>query len=90
MHRIVGTPDYMAPEILKGEGCSDKSVDFWSMGVILYEFLVGIPPFNDETVDKIYENILGMKMVWPDIGEDEDCLRPDAADLIKRLLDPNP
>lgn len=52
----------MAPEIIKGESCSKKSVDFWSMGVILYEFLVGIPPFNDDSVEKIYQNILTMNM----------------------------
>ena len=89
-HRIVGTPDYMAPEIVTGEDCSSKAIDWWSMGVILYEFLVGIPPFNDDTVEKIFENIVKLRIQWPQIGYDEDCLSPEAADLIKKLLTLDP
>lgn len=44
----------------------------WSLGVITYEFLVGIPPFNDETPEKIFENILTRKIEWPEIGDGED------------------
>ncbi len=90
LHRIIGTPDYMAPEIVKGEDCNNKSVDWWSMGVILYEFLVGVPPFNDDTVEKIYDNILNFRIEWPNIGYEEDCMSPDAQNLITGLLDPNP
>ena len=90
VHRLVGTPDYMAPEIIRGDDCNSKSVDWWSMGVILYEFIVGVPPFNDETVEQVYQNILNLKMEWPNIGKDEDCISEEAADLIKKLLDPNP
>lgn len=53
-HRIVGTPDYIAPEIILGKlekGDASPMVDIWSLGVILFEFLVGVPPFNDNTVD---------------------------------------
>mmetsp|Transcript_41732 Transcript_41732/g.37144 ORF Transcript_41732/g.37144 Transcript_41732/m.37144 type:complete len:218 (-) Transcript_41732:849-1502(-) len=50
VRRIVGTPDYMAPEILKLEDCSNKAIDYWSIGIILYEMLYGFPPFNDETI----------------------------------------
>ncbi len=55
--RIVGTPDYIAPEIIKGESVSNYTLDWWSMGVIFYELLVGIPPFNDETKEQVYDNI---------------------------------
>jgi len=89
-HRIIGTPDYIAPEILNNESCDSKSVDWWSMGVILYELLVGIPPFNDETVEKIYDNVRDMRMEWPPIGDGDDCISKDAADLIKKLLEPDP
>ncbi|GAU44297.1 hypothetical protein TSUD_267920, partial [Trifolium subterraneum] len=44
---VVGTPDYLAPEILLGMG-HGATADWWSVGVILYELLVGIPPFNAE------------------------------------------
>lgn len=46
----MGTPDYIAPEIILGISSSNKGSDYWSLGVIMYEFLVGIPPFNDESV----------------------------------------
>ena len=89
-HRIVGTPDYIAPEIVKGEDCNDKAIDLWSLGVILYEFIVGVPPFHDETIDKIFTNIVKKNMQWPNIGYEEDCMTPEAADLIGKLLNCNP
>jgi len=72
---IVGTPDYMAPEILNPEkylpqsANYDKALDWWSMGVILYEFLVGIPPFNADTREEIFDNIRNLRMEWPPIGK---------------------
>jgi len=45
-----------------------------------------VPPFNDETVDEIFQNILTLKIEWPKIGYEEDCLSPEAADLINQLL----
>jgi len=89
VYRIIGTPDYMAPEMIKGGNSNQKSLDLWSLGVILYEFLVGIPPFNDESVEKIFNNIEENRIEWPDIGYEEDQLSPEAQDLIQRLLDPN-
>ncbi|RVW90685.1 putative serine/threonine protein kinase IRE [Vitis vinifera] len=44
-HSVAGTPDYLAPEILLGMG-HGTTADWWSVGVILFELLVGIPPFN--------------------------------------------
>ncbi|XP_066136702.1 serine/threonine-protein kinase greatwall isoform X3 [Saccopteryx bilineata] len=46
--RILGTPDYLAPELLLGRA-HGPAVDWWALGVCLFEFLTGIPPFNDET-----------------------------------------
>ena len=65
--RIVGTPDYIAPEIINGR-LHDKSVDWWSLGVMTYEFLTGVPPFNDDTIDKTFDNILNRRITWPEIG----------------------
>lgn len=48
-NRIVGTPDYIAPEVIRGESITNPSLDWWSFGVLAYEFIVGIPPFNDQT-----------------------------------------
>ena len=51
-----GTPIYMAPEIQKGEAYSDKS-DIWSLGIILYEMLVGQPPFTGRNKAELFQNI---------------------------------
>lgn len=93
-HRIIGTPDYIAPEILMGvEGSlNNPSIDWWSLGVILFEFLAGVPPFTDESVEKIFENIKNLKIPWDDIaveGDDNDCgekISRDAYDLMKKIL----
>lgn len=68
MHRIIGTPDYIAPEIVNGSGSlSSPCIDWWSVGVILFEFLTGIPPFNDDSPEKIFENISNLKIEWEQI-----------------------
>ncbi|CAK78969.1 unnamed protein product (macronuclear) [Paramecium tetraurelia] len=88
--KVVGTPDYIAPEIVKGISFSNKTLDYWSLGVILFEFLVGIPPFNDESVDKIFSNILEGKIEWPDIGDDPETQISECVyDLLKQLLNPD-
>ncbi|WCJ42113.1 Protein kinase superfamily protein [Euphorbia peplus] len=83
----VGTPDYLAPEILLGTG-HGATADWWSVGVILFELIVGIPPFNAEHPQIIFENILNRKIPWPSVPEE---MSPEAWDLIDRLLteDPN-
>lgn len=56
-YTITGTPNYMAPEILSGNGYS-YSVDLWSLGILLYECLCGPTPFGDDDDPYvIYENI---------------------------------
>jgi len=61
----VGTPDYISPEIIKGVSSDNFSTDYWSLGVIMYEMLVGVPPFNDTTVERLFDNILNLRMEWP-------------------------
>lgn len=85
-NRIVGTPDYIPPEVLKGYSISNETIDWWSLGVILYEMLVGVPPFNADTVGEIFDNILGRNLEWPEIGDGEDCMSETAYDLINKLL----
>ena len=65
-------------------------MDWWAIGVILYEFIVGIPPFNDDSIEKIWKNITEGKIEWPRIGYEEDCMSPEAKDLISKLLDLDP
>ncbi|CAD8070128.1 unnamed protein product [Paramecium sonneborni] len=87
--KIVGTPDYIAPEIILGTSISNFSSDYWSLGIIMYELLCGIAPFNDDTVEKIFDNILNMRIEWPQIGDGEDCISEQAYDLIVKLLEPD-
>uniref|UniRef100_A0A0D9ZCD4 non-specific serine/threonine protein kinase n=1 Tax=Oryza glumipatula TaxID=40148 RepID=A0A0D9ZCD4_9ORYZ len=82
----VGTPDYLAPEILLGTG-HGTSADWWSVGVILFELIVGIPPFNAEHPQTIFDNILNRKIPWPHVPEE---MSSEAQDLIDKLLTEDP
>ncbi|XP_068331014.1 probable serine/threonine protein kinase IRE [Pyrus communis] len=85
-HSVVGTPDYLAPEILLGMG-HGATADWWSVGVILFELLVGIPPFNAEHPQQIFNNIINRDIPWPKVPEE---MSPEAYDLIDKLLTDNP
>nr|XP_020656890.1 serine/threonine-protein kinase greatwall [Pogona vitticeps] len=80
--RILGTPDYLAPELLlcKAHG---HAVDWWALGVCLFEFLTGIPPFNDETPQQVFQNILKRDIPYP---EGEEKLSDNAQSAIDILL----
>ncbi|XP_068661620.1 probable serine/threonine protein kinase IREH1 [Aristolochia californica] len=82
----VGTPDYLAPEILLGTG-HGMTADWWSVGVILFELIVGIPPFNAEHPQQIFDNILNLKIPWPQVPEE---MSPETYDLIDKLLMEDP
>merc|ERR1712079_593834 len=56
-YSTVGTPDYIAPEVFLQTGY-DKSVDMWSLGVIMFEMLIGYPPFCSETPQDTYNKIM--------------------------------
>jgi len=88
---FIGTCDYMAPEIIKcTQNCSyGKSVDWWSLGVFLYELLVGVTPFcskcNDE--NRIMDNILTKGVSFPIKSV---ILSVEVKDLLRKLLEKDP
>ena len=59
-----GTPEYLAPEIIVGNG-HDKAVDWWSLGILLYELTVGIPPFYSPNVNDMYTKIQHSSLRFP-------------------------
>ena len=69
-----GTPEYLAPELLLGQGYT-KSVDWWTLGVLLYEMMTGLPPFYDENTNEMYRKILQDELRFPDdMSEDAKSL----------------
>ena len=76
---ICGTPNYVAPEILLNEG-HNKCCDWWSLGVLLYEMLAGIDPFNDDDPMKIYQKVTHCDVKFPSKFE------KSAKSLVKHLL----
>jgi serine/threonine protein kinase len=61
---LCGTPDYLAPEIILNEG-HDTAVDYWALGVLIFEMLSGAPPFYADDPMQVYEKILSGRIVMP-------------------------
>lgn len=85
--QVIGTPEYIAPEVILRQGYG-KPVDWWSMGIILYEFLVGCVPFFGETPEELFAHTIYDDIEWPE--EKDWPVQPEAKAIITALLQQNP
>ncbi|KAK8901008.1 hypothetical protein QC760_010464 [Botrytis cinerea] len=80
-----GTTEYLAPEVLLDEAGYTKMVDFWSLGVLVFEMCCGWSPFYAEDTQQMYKNIAFGKVRFP-----RDTLTTEGRNFVKGLLNRNP
>ena len=80
---MCGTPEYLAPEVVRGQG-HGLAVDWWSLGVLIYELLAGFSPFSANSIQETYHRIAAGSYAFP------DHFNLASRDLISKLLDPSP
>lgn len=80
-HTMCGTLDYLAPEMVENKA-HDYAVDNWTLGILCYEFLYGVPPFEAESQGDTFRRIMKVDLSFPSTP----CVSTEAKDLILRLL----
>ena len=80
----VGTPSYMAPEMLTKSG-HNQTLDIWCLGTLLYELIVGIPPFYSKDQRRMFHDIVNKELTFPQ----HLPLQKNTKDLISKMLDKN-
>uniref|UniRef100_A0A1A8QEA5 protein kinase C n=1 Tax=Nothobranchius rachovii TaxID=451742 RepID=A0A1A8QEA5_9TELE len=78
-----GTPEFLAPEVLTDDSYT-RAVDWWGLGVLVYEMLVGESPFPGEDEEEVFDSIVNNDVQYP------TSLHPDAVSIMQKLLKKNP
>jgi serine/threonine protein kinase len=78
-----GTPEYIAPEVLKRQG-HGRAVDWWSLGALTYEMISGLPPFYSRNRDTMFDKIMKADITFPPF------MSAEAKDILSKLLERDP
>ena len=79
-----GTPEYLSPEMIVGSG-HDKTLDWWALGILIYEMIIGIPPFFNPNKNQMYYLIQHAPIRWPEKDRHGIEVSPAAKDLITKV-----
>lgn len=83
-----GTPEYLSPEMIVGSG-HDHTLDWWALGILIYEMIIGIPPFYNQNKHQMYNLIQHAPIRWPQKDKHGIEVSRDARDLISKMLNKN-
>jgi len=79
-----GTPEYLSPEMILGSG-HDNTLDWWALGILIYEMLIGIPPFYNPNKHQMYYLIQNAPIRWPEKAKHGFEVSENAKDLISKV-----